>query len=88
MEKSEWAEWKLMPQTKEFFAAISSKRQVLMELWSSGQFTAESSEGTAQLNARALGMIHILEELRDADEEWTEEFAKGSWTSPTAAKGG
>ena len=40
-----------------------------MEQWSQGQFTSESTEGTAQMNAKALGAVQLIEELLETDYE-------------------
>jgi len=40
---------------------FTEARQGIMEQWASGDFTGASSEETAQLNAKALGMIDQID---------------------------
>lgn len=37
-------------------------RQDIMEQWANGDFTGESSEATAQLNAKALGQVDQIDQ--------------------------
>lgn len=48
---------------------LRNQRQELMERWSSGHFTAETSEGTAQLNAKALGEMEAIQQFIDLSPE-------------------
>jgi len=45
-----------------------------LESWSAGIFTGKSIEETAQLNAKALGQVHALEDLL---EMTFDDFYKG-----------
>jgi hypothetical protein len=57
--------WKNHPVTKEYFKMMKQLREELLEQWANSNFTAETSEGTAQLNAKALGKVQLLDELLD-----------------------
>lgn len=65
-----WLEWRRNPYTNHFFRNILPKlRERLMEEWAAGIFTADRKDGTDQLNARALGKVHQLEELMELTYE-------------------
>lgn len=69
MTQKEFQEWKGLPQTEAFFGYISRKRSELIEGWARGAFTHDSIEGTAQLNAKALGSVEILDGILSVDED-------------------
>lgn len=60
-----WIEWQAMNCTKEFLQYLKEEIEVGKEAWTTGMFTAETAEGTAQLNAKALGKIEALKDLQD-----------------------
>lgn len=65
----EWKEWKQHPVTSEFFKAMSNRVEDIKTQWANGHFTAESVEGTKQLNANALGKVDILLDLMETSYE-------------------
>lgn len=66
-------EWKSLPQTEAFFRHLKGLRQDLLEAWSDGTFTAESVEGTAQLNAKALGYVEMIDQIVNLEDFDTDE---------------
>lgn len=67
--KEEWNEWLQHPVTVAFREHLASLKERIKEDWAAGFFTDESSEGTAQKNAVALGQHQLLEDLLLTDEE-------------------
>lgn len=65
--EEEVLEWKTHQVTKEWFKYLKRLREDVKEAWSNGVFTGESSEATAQLNAKALGKIQMLSDLIESD---------------------
>lgn len=57
----EFLEWKKHPVTELLFQYLKARRTAILEAWAAGQFTAESSEGTSQQNAKALGLMEAIE---------------------------
>lgn len=57
------ADWKTHPVTKEFFKELGIAREAILEEWAAGGYTEESSEGTAQKNACALGNLQMIEQI-------------------------
>lgn len=62
-------DWLAHPVTVALNRFLRNQRQELMERWSSGHFTAETSEGTAQLNAKALGEMEAIQQFIDLSPE-------------------
>lgn len=65
----EWLEWLGHPVTQIFRDYMKELQAEVQENWAAGMYTAESSEGTAQKNAVALGQFRLLEDLLQVDEE-------------------
>lgn len=65
--KEEFSEWLDHPVTKQYQQILLSLRKDLLEQWAAGNFTGSSAEETVQLNAKALGRIHQLEELMELE---------------------
>jgi hypothetical protein len=57
-------------------------RQDIMEQWANGDFTGESSEATAQLNAKALGQVDQIDQtilsISDLIQEETQDAEPGA----------
>lgn len=65
-----FADWLEHPVTKALREqVIPAKRTELFEQWESGEFTAESKDGTLQQNAKALGESGILRWFQQLDFE-------------------
>jgi hypothetical protein len=47
----------------QLLSQLKKLRELTKEAWSNGVYTAETIEGTIQLNAKALGKAEILEDL-------------------------
>ena len=67
-------EWKALPQTEAFFRHLKACRQATLESWADWRFTAESVEGTGQLNAKMLGYVELIDQILnlegiEADDE-------------------
>jgi hypothetical protein len=67
--KNEFEEWLLHPVTQDFKKLLKYKREDIKERWANGNFTAESADGTKQLNAEALGWVWMLEQVLALDYE-------------------
>lgn len=61
--KAQIQEWQTSKVTQDFITALKSDRDNILDNWASGQYTAETSEGTAQLNASALGQVRALDDV-------------------------
>lgn len=61
-------EWKSLPQTEAFFRHLHSLRQQTLEAWADGRFTDASVEGTAQLNAKMLGYVELIDQIINLEE--------------------
>ena len=65
-----WADWLQHPVTEALRKEILLPRlQELHRKWEAGDFTAESMEGTMQLNASAVGAAGVLRFLLEMDLE-------------------
>lgn len=65
----EWKEWKQHEVTKEFFDSIKARIEEKKEDWANGNFTTESSDGTVQKNAAAVGAVAALSDLLETSYE-------------------
>jgi hypothetical protein len=59
----EYNDWLQHPVTEKYREYLRKLRVDIMENWASGQYTAESAEGTAQKNAVGLGQLQLVEDL-------------------------
>ena len=67
--KEEWSEWMQHPVTSAFFKHLRHLQGTIQDDWAAGIYTSESSEGTAQKNAVALGQYRLIEDLLSTNEE-------------------
>jgi len=74
--KAEIQEWQNSRVTHEFFEKISQDRNNILDNWAVGSYTAETSEGTAQLNSAALGQIRAIDDVLAASNEFHLEGAE------------
>ena len=58
-------QWKVSDESKWFLQNLAEIRSLIHSTWETGGYTAESSEGTLQLNAEALGMVKMLDAIND-----------------------
>jgi hypothetical protein len=58
-------EFKTNPYTKALNLMLTGDSALILEEWAAGSFSAESAEGTAQNNAKALGELHAIERVLD-----------------------
>jgi hypothetical protein len=56
-------DWLQHPSTKDLVKVLRGLIVEAKDQWAAGVFTAESSEGTAQKNARALGAVDVCEQI-------------------------
>ena len=63
MVEQEFLEWKKHPVTEKLYRLLEDRKATIMEGWAAGQFTEASSDGTAQKNAEALGMIRAVMDI-------------------------
>lgn len=64
--------------TKVWFEFLKKLIEVSKEEWVNGHFTAESGDGTLQLNAEAIGRADALRRLLEVDyEDVVEELSDG-----------
>jgi len=70
-------EWKDHPVTKKFFEFLEGDRERIKETVISGDYTAESAEGTAQLLAQEVGKAKAIQSIIEyAVEDLVEEAIK------------
>ena len=69
-------EWLNHPCTRGLIKNVKRDRTALMEQWASGSFTDSTSAGTAQLNAKALGQINVLDDLLDSFNQLQEQLSE------------
>lgn len=62
-------EWKKSSLTRSLKLLLQGDRALILDQWSSGAFTSESADGTAQANAKALGELHAIERVLEHIEE-------------------
>ena len=62
-------EWAHHPVTQEFLNSLKETRQERQDLWGRGGYTADSRDGTLQLNAEAIGAVGVITSLVDLIEE-------------------
>jgi hypothetical protein len=55
------ADWRRSEYTQQMIMDIKEEMDVLLRKWADGDFTHETSEGTAQKNAKAIGQYEALE---------------------------
>lgn len=67
--KEEWSEWLQHPVTVAYRRHMTERLREIQDEWAAGVYTSESSEGTAQRNAVALGQYRLLQDLLTTDEE-------------------
>jgi len=67
--KLQWKAWMKQEETQIFFKDLDEMRLEFLEAWASGNFTRESAEGTAVLNAKALGQVQLLDSILDLRTE-------------------
>lgn len=72
-DKLQWRNWLNQEETQTFFQDLESMRNDLKEAWASGGFTERTVSETAQLNARALGQVQILDAILDLRTERMEQ---------------
>ena len=63
--EEEFRNWELDPVTVAFKAYLRNKLNGAKSDWVAGKFTHPSAEGTAQINARALGYCEVIQEILD-----------------------
>lgn len=73
MTLNEWKEWKVNPQTVEFFAFLNRLREITKEEWAQDLYVGGTADATSQRNAGALGQVRLLDVLLRIDYESIEE---------------
>jgi hypothetical protein len=84
--ETEVINWKEHPITLYLIKTLEADKLDIMEAWGNGQFLAESSEGTSQKNAKALGMLESVDLTLSAISELhslTEEEFENDYTNGT-----
>lgn len=69
MTPQEIQSWKQHPVTDEFVSILEERRRDLQDSWSAGQFTGKSTDETAQMNAKAIGQVQMLEDILQSIED-------------------
>jgi len=67
-------DWKVNIVTKHFLQTLLVDKDNLVAQWTAGDFTAETADGTSQLNAKALGQLHALEQIIQTIKEYEDTF--------------
>lgn len=61
----QWRVWMKQPETKAFFDELEVMREEIVAAWAAGSLTRESADGTAALQAKALGQVQMLDAILD-----------------------
>lgn len=69
MTPQEIQSWKQHPVTEAFIAVLDGRKRTLQDSWSAGQFTGNSTDETAQMNAKAIGQVQMLEDILQSIED-------------------
>lgn len=69
MTPQEIQSWKQHPVTEAFIAALDERKRTLQDSWSAGQFTGKSTDETAQMNAKAIGQVQMLDDILQSIED-------------------
>lgn len=72
-DKLQWRNWLNQEETQTFFNDLDAMRGEILGAWASGSFTESSADATAQLNAKALGQIQMLDAILDIRTERMEQ---------------
>lgn len=67
--RSELQEWLNHQCTLELQQRLKEEYDTIVDMWANGAFTNESSDGTAQANAEALGRVKAISAFLDMMEE-------------------
>ena len=67
--EAEWEEWKLHPVTKRFRQFLKGQLEELQQQWVEGNFTSDTSDATAQINARSIGKAQNLVDIIELSSE-------------------
>lgn len=67
--EAEWEEWKLHPVTKRFHQFLLYQLAELQKQWVEGNFTSDTSDATAQINARSIGKAQNLVDIIELSSE-------------------
>lgn len=65
----QYENWLSHPTTQLFRQALRRQVQLLQDSWADAQFTHESSDATAQLNAKALGKVSAIRDILSLEPE-------------------
>lgn len=76
----QYADWQANPVTVEFRHHLNQQLSELKNRWSLGDFTGDTAEKTAMLNANAVGQTEILVHLLEAISSEPEIFLTESQT--------
>jgi hypothetical protein len=66
--QEEYQSLRLNPGFQLFKKYMEKLKEEIKKEWSEGRYTAESAEGTVQLNAKQIGKVEMLNHLLDDDE--------------------
>ncbi len=65
----QWTVWMKQPETEAFFDELDVMRKEIVDAWAAGDFTRDSVEGTAMLNAKKLGEVQLIDSILDMRTE-------------------
>lgn len=68
-DKSQWRAWLKEDVTQIFFSDMENMRKEIVDAWCAGEYTRESAEGTAALQAKALGQVQMLDAILEIRTE-------------------
>ena len=71
--EEEWNAWVSLPVTQAYRSFLRELIRIAQQQWAEGVYTDGSVEGTAQLNAKAIGSVRTLGDLVDLDFEMFQE---------------
>lgn len=67
-------DWKQNAVTQHFLKTLKEDRDNIIESWAAGDYTSDSADGTTQLNAKALGNLHALENVISTLKDYQDTF--------------
>lgn len=72
MKKEAFGEWKQHPETKRLFKFLNQISNELTDAWANGRFTTETTDGTIQLNSKAIGKYEAINEIMSLEYDYDE----------------
>ena len=69
MDDATFKAWRSQDDTKVIYKYLKKKRDECMDSWANGNFTTDTCEGTALLNAEAIAIVNVLNDILNLEAE-------------------